>query len=321
MSRRIMVGGAQMGPISKSDKKADTVDRMIALLRDAANHGCDLVVFPELALTTFFPRWYVEDRAEMDGYFEKSMPNSDIQPLFDEARRHGVGFSMGYAESCHEDGRQRHFNTSVLVDGTGAIVGKYSKVHLPGHTEFDPERSHQHLEKRYFEVGNTGFRVWDAFGGKIGMAICNDRRWPETYRVMGLQNVEMILIGYNTPAGDSLSDEPEERRMFHNHLSMQAGAYQNSTWVIGVAKAGIEDGHLLMGGSVIIAPTGEIVAQAHSEEDELIVAECDLKQCDYYKSHIFNFAAHRRPEFYGRITAQTGVQDDTARMHRKGEFT
>lgn len=307
MARRIRIGGGQVGAISRSDSKNDIVDRLIALIRRAGEEGCELVVFPELALSTFFPRWYA-DRDGMDGYFEAEMPNEATQPLFDEARRLGIGFCLGYAELVRQEGRTRRFNTTVLVGRTGEVVGKYRKIHLPGHAEYEPERSHQHLEKRYFEVGDTGFQVWDAFGGRVGMAICNDRRWVETYRVMGLQDVELILIGYNTPVADSLSPESEELRMFHSHLTMQAGAYQNSTWVVGVAKAGIEDGHRLMGGSVIIAPTGEIVAQARTEGDELIVADCDLDRCRYYKSHIFNFAAHRRPEFYQRITSQTGVE-------------
>lgn len=306
MTRIVRVGGAQMGPVARSDTKERTVERLIALLRAAHGRGCELVVFPELALTTFFPRWFAEP-GEMDGYFETEMPGPATRPLFEEARRLGVGFYLGYAELSVHGAGARRFNTSILVDGSGVIVGKYRKIHLPGHSDYENERRHQHLEKRYFEVGDTGFRVWDAFGGRVGMAICNDRRWVETYRVMGLQDVEMILIGYNTPAADSLSDEPEELRMFHNHLTMQAGAYQNSTWVVGVAKAGIEDGHRLIGGSAIIAPTGEIVAQASTDADELIVADCDLDRCNYYRANIFNFARHRRPEFYQRIVSQAGA--------------
>ena len=76
------------------------------------------------------------------------------------------------------------------------------------------------------------------------MCICNDRRWPETYRVMGLQGVEMVVLGYNTPSVNSQnSEEGPEQRLFHNRLSVQSGAYQNSTWVVAVAKAGVEDGH------------------------------------------------------------------------------
>ena len=180
-------------------------------------------------------------------------------------------------------------------------------MHLPGHAERDERRKWQHLEKRYFEVGDLGFPVWSAMGGRLGMCICNDRRWPETYRVMGLQGVEMVVLGYNTPTTNSQSDEPTHRRWFHNLLSMQAGAYQNSTWVVGVAKAGDEDGHPLMGGSAIISPSGEVVAQCYTTGDELAVAECDLDECNFGKATIFDFKRHRRIEHYGRITGQTGV--------------
>ncbi len=126
--------------------------------------------------------------------------------------RLGLGFYLGYAELTHEQGATRHFNTSILVDQAGRIVGKYRKIHLPGHAEHEPWRPFQHLEKRYFEVGNLGFGVWRAFGGIIGMCICNDRRWPETYRVMGLQGVEMVLLGYNTPVHNPPAPEQDTSR-------------------------------------------------------------------------------------------------------------
>ncbi len=125
---------------------------------------------------------------------------------------------------------------------------------------------------------------------------------------MGLQSVEMVVLGYNTPTVNSQSDESPHLRMFHNHVTMQSGAYQNSTWVVGVAKAGCEDGHDLMGGSVIVAPSGEIVAQCRTLGDELVVADCDLDACNFGKRTIFNFAAHRRIETYGLITERTGAE-------------
>lgn len=308
MPRIIRVGGAQLGPLQKSDSRKVAVDRMINQLDEARKRECQLVVFPELALTTFFPRWDMDDQQEIDAYFETEMPNAACQSLFDRAREHGIGFSFGYAESIEEDGESRRFNTSILVDERGAIVGKYRKTHLPGHGEFDPDRAFQHLEKKYFEVGNTGFQVWRYMGGIFGMCICNDRRWPETYRVMGLQGVEMVVLGYNTPTANSQhGDEPEDLRTFHNDLSVQSGAYQNGTWVVSIAKAGIEDGHGLLGGSSIINPSGVIVARAKTTDDELIVADCDLDECNFMKETIFDFERHRRIEHYGLITKQTGV--------------
>jgi predicted amidohydrolase len=281
---------------------------MLDLMRRAHAERCDLVVFPELALTTFFPRWFMQDQAEIDSFFEREMPGAATRPLFAAAVEYGLAFHLGYAELAEEGGRLRRYNTAILVDKTGRIVGKYRKVHLPGHADFDPNRSFQHLEKRYFEVGDLGFPVWRILGGVVGMCICNDRRWPEVYRVMGLQGVEMVVLGYNTPAINSQrAEEGSELRMFHNHLSMQAGAYQNSTWVVGVAKAGVEDGHALIGGSAIVDPDGRVVAAAKTEEDELVVHACDLDACSFGKATMFNFAAHRRPEHYRLITERAGA--------------
>jgi len=309
MSRTIRVAGAQMGPIQKADGRAAVVTRMLTLMDRARAAGCDLVVYPELALTTFFPRWYAADIARMDRWFERAMPNETTRPLFERAKTYGIGMCLGYAELCEEDGAIHRYNTCILVDQGGTQVGKYRKVHLPGHAEQEPERAWQHLEKRYFEPGNLGFPVWRAMGANMGMCICNDRRWPETFRVMGLQDVELVMLGYNTPCGNALSAaEPPELRMFHNHMCMQAGAYQNATWVVGVAKCGDEDGHELMGGSVIIDPDGVIVAEAETLDDELIVAECDLDRCQFNKRTVFDFAAHRRPEHYGLIVERTGAK-------------
>jgi predicted amidohydrolase len=307
--RIVTVGAAQLGPIARAEPRQAVVARLIALLRRGHERGCAIVVFPELALTTFFPRWLIDDDAELDAFYEREMPNTAAQPLFDEAKRLGIGFYLGYAELTPEG---RRFNTSILVDAGGRIIGKYRKVHLPGHAEFEPARPFQHLEKRYFEPGDLGFPVWRGFGGIVGMCICNDRRWPETFRVMGLQGVEIVMLGYNTPALNASAlvhsaPEPEHLRQFHNHLVIQAGAYQNSTWVVATAKAGIEEGCMLIGGSCIVAPTGEIVAQARGLDDELIVADCDLALCRYGKETVFAFAKHRRIEHYGLIARQTGV--------------
>ena len=305
MSRIVVVGAAQLGPIARDEGRPQVVERLVALLRQGKAMGCTLVVFPELALTTFFPRWFMTDRDEIDAWFERDMPNAATGPLFERAAKHQMAMSFGYAELT-PDGH--HFNTAILTDRRARIIGKYRKVHLPGHAEFDPKRSFQHLEKRYFEPGDLGFPVWRALGGIIGMCICNDRRWPETYRVMGLQGVEMVVLGYNTPSVNSQrQDEGADKRLFHNQLSVQAGAYQNSTFVVAVAKAGTEDGHPMIGGSLIVAPDGEVVAEAKTEGDELLLHACDLDDTAFGKNTIFDFARHRRIEHYGLITSRTGA--------------
>ena len=307
MSRTIMLGGAQLGPIARDESRQAVVGRLLELMREAHGRGCKLVVYPELALTSFFPRWWMEDEDEVDFWFERDMPSAAAQPLFDEAKELGIGFCLGYAELAEEGGERRRFNTSILVDESATIVGKYRKVHLPGHADNRPDMPFQHLEKRYFDVGNLGFQTWRTMGGVMGMCICNDRRWPETYRVLALRGAEIVLLGYNTPATIPWDPVYDNLGTFHNHLCMQAGAYQNGTWVVGIAKAGLEEGCDLIGGSAIIAPSGEIVAQCASKDDELITARCDLELGAHNKDAMFNFADHRRIEHYGIIAEQTGV--------------
>lgn len=300
--RTLVVAAAQLGPIPRAQPRREVVARLVDLLLRAHADGAELVVFPEAALTPFFPHWWIEDEDELDSYFEREMPNATVQPLFDAARELKVGFCLGYAELDLTTGTRRRFNSAILVDREGRIVGKYRKIHLPGYRERRPESPFQNLEKRYFEVGDLGFPVWDVDGVRTGMMICNDRRWAESYRVLGLQGAELILVGYNTPYHNPAFPETDRLAEMHNRLSLQAGAYQNSAWVVGVAKAGEEEGVDQIGGSCIIAPSGEVVAECSTNGDELIVHACDFGLSDRYKREVFNFAANRRPHHYRIIT-------------------
>jgi predicted amidohydrolase len=312
--RVLRAAAAQMGPTQKADSREHTLGRMLALLEEAAARGASLVVFPELAFTTFFPRWLIEGEA-LDHYFERGMPNPAVQPLFDRARALGVGFYVGYAELT-SDGQR--FNCSILVDRDGEIIGRYRKVHLPGSVEPRAGAAYQQLEKRYFEYGDLGFPAFragpDWRHAIMGMMICNDRRWPEGWRVLGLQGVELVCVGYNSAAYDPNGGVSEDAalRTFHSRLVTQANAYMNATWAIAVAKAGNEDGSGLIGGSCVVDPNGRIVAEAQTLADEIIVADLDLDLCRQGKDKMFNFAAHRRPEQYTAITERAGVIEPAA---------
>ncbi|MFM7771612.1 MAG: N-carbamoyl-D-amino-acid hydrolase [Acidimicrobiaceae bacterium] len=304
MMRNLSVAAAQLGPVQKTDDRKSVVSRLINLLREAHSKKAELVVFPELALTTFFPRWFVDDIAEADHWYETEMPSAVTRPLFDEAKKLGIGFCLGYAELTKSGER---FNTQILIERDGRVVAKYRKVHIPGHEHHEPDRPFQHAERYYFTPSNEGFGVWPAFNGRIGMMICNDRRWPESYRVMGLQGVELILCGYNTPLHYVPDPSQDALQGFHNALVMQSGAYQNGTFVVGVAKGGVEEGVDSLADSSIIAPSGEILAKTATNGDEVIAAVCDLDWCKNYKNTLFDFNRYRRPEVYGRITNQRGV--------------
>jgi predicted amidohydrolase len=309
MSRHLKIAAAQLGPIQLADTREAVVKRLIVLMREAHAQGARFIVFPELALTTFFPRWWMEDQAEVDRrFFEREMPSPVMQPLFDEGKRLGVGYYIGYAELTEEGGRVRRFNTSILVDPDGEIVGKYRKIHLPGHADHKPQAAFQHLEKKYFEVGDLGFRVWRFMDTVTGMLICNDRRWPEAFRVLALQGAEIVALGFNTPTENLHYPEPPALRVHHHLIMAQSMAFQNATWLVETAKCGFEDGFRMFGHSLIVAPTGEIAAKSTTEDDEVVCFSCDIDLAQNLKQTMFNFAAHRRPEHYRLIVERVGAE-------------
>ena len=310
MARHLKIAAAQLGPLNLADTREAAAKRLAALFREAIGMGAKFVVFPELALTTFFPRYWMEDQAEVDRrFFEPAMPNATVQPLFDLARERGVAFYLGYAELAQEEGRTRRFNTAVLVGPDGKIAGKYRKIHLPGHADHKPKAPFQHLEKKYFEVGNLGFRAFRFMDTVAGMLICNDRRWPEAFRVLALQGAEIVALGFNTPTENLHYPEPPALRVHHHLIMAQSMAFQNATWLVETAKCGFEDGFRMFGHSLIVAPSGEIAAKSSTEEDEVVCFNCDIDLAANLKKTMFNFAAHRRPEHYKLIVERVGAGD------------
>ncbi|MCL4746288.1 MAG: N-carbamoyl-D-amino-acid hydrolase [Burkholderiaceae bacterium] len=306
MARHLRIASAQLGPLHLADSRKSATGRLVALLRDAHMMGAKFVVFPELAFTTFFPRWWMPDQDEVDAkFFERAMPSPETQPLFDEAKKLGIGFYIGYAELTPQG---EHFNTAILVAPEGTVVGKYRKIHLPGHADHKPDAAFQHLEKKYFQVGELGFRVWRFLDTITGMLICNDRRWPEAFRVLALQGAEVVALGFNTPTENLHYPEPPALRVHHHLIMAQSMAFQNATWLVETAKCGAEDGFRMFGHSVIVAPTGEIAVKSQSEEDEVICFNCDIDLAANLKRTMFNFAAHRRPEHYRLIVERVGAE-------------
>ncbi|EHK99201.1 putative N-carbamoyl-D-amino acid hydrolase [Glarea lozoyensis 74030] len=291
MARTLKVAAAQLGPVHLNSKREETLARMITLLQQAAEFGAQLVLFPECALTTFFPRHLIKTQEELDTVKKNE------------------------------------------------VIAKYRKVHLPGTKEpFENPDAVNQLEKRYFEIGNLGFkafRVPDIIPGVLkkgdeskaernglgdpimGMLICNDRRWPEGWRCYGLQGAEVVLCGYNT-AGFApdlwgtqkpmTPQQAEDDAVFHHKLVMQSNSYMNSCFSISAAKAGLEDGKYdLIGGSCITSPEGHVIAEAKGKDDEIVFAEIDLNECRQGMEKTFDFARHRRTEAYGLIVERAGV--------------
>ena len=283
MPRYLKVAAAQMGPNQEGTPREAIVERMQAMLEAAARDGVELIVYPEMALTTYFPK---RIRKDFDQFFESEVPPKALEPLLRRAAETRVAVHVGFCEKA--DGQ--YFNTALLTDRDSRFCGTFRKIHLPGTKAVDGFA--QVYEPYYFAHGDTGYRVFDACGAKVGIAICQDRRYPESYRALALQGAEIILIGYNTPISALALDL--------NDLCMRAGAYANACFVVGVAKAGVEDGVELIGGSSVINPLGQIVAKATTAGDELVVARIDLDHMTPVRKR-WNFLGRRQPQHYDAL--------------------
>ena len=184
------------------------IDRSIAQSVSGADSRFDLVISPKLGFTTFSPRLFVKYISKIGIWFEESMPDSTTNILLQTSKKYEIGFQLAFTELVKTKEINQRFNCSILIDKTGEIIGKYKKIHLPGHSYHQPWRESQHLEKLYPDKGDLGFAVFNAFGGKIGMCFCNYRSWLETYIIMGLQEVEIITLGYNTPVQNQVHLNP-----------------------------------------------------------------------------------------------------------------
>jgi N-carbamoyl-D-amino-acid hydrolase len=284
-TRTIKVAAAQMGPNNETASRDEIIGRMLSLMELAIRESVDILVYPELALTTYFPKRVRNDYGQ---FFEEEMPNASVAPLFKKAEDAGISFHMGYAEKE----KNNRYNTTVFVEN-GKVIHKYRKLHLPGLGKPDPNYVAKVFELHYFHHGNTGLKSFDSKYGRIGMFICQDRRYPESYRVLGLQGAEIILHGYNTTV--------EPLALSLNELVLRAGAYQNTVFVVGAAKAGVEDGVELIGGSSIIDPQGQVIACASTQCDELVTARLDLGQIESMRRR-WNFYGRRHPEQYALLT-------------------
>src|SRR4029453_10804496 len=180
-AREVKGRRAQLGPINEGTSRDEVVERMLALLERAIAERVELIAYPEMALTTYFPK---KIRDDYDQFFENEVPPKALEPLLRRAAAARVAVHVGFCEKA--DGR--HFNTALLTDETGALAGTYRKIHLPGRPS--PDGVAQVYEVRYFETGNTGYRVFPTAKARVGIAICQDRRSPESYRCLGLQGAD-----------------------------------------------------------------------------------------------------------------------------------
>ena len=266
----------------------DTAERLV---RAAAAQGARIILIPEL----FEGHYFCKD---VDArHLARAIPLADnpTVPRFSAlAKELGVVLPL----SLYERANNALFNTVVMVDADGAVLGTYRKSHIPDGPGYS--------EKFYFSPGDTGFRVWDTAHGRVGLAICWDQWFPEAARVMALQGAECLL--YPTAIGSEPPD-PAWDSSGHWQRVMQGHAAANLLPVVAANRTGLEKGDqteiTFYGSSFIADNTGAKVAEAGREGEAVLVARFDRAELDRMRL-AWGLFRDRRPDLYGPLTSLDG---------------
>ncbi len=284
MVRPITLAAAQLGP--DTGNKAETIQRIVELIKEAGDKRVDILGLPEAALTPFFPGEIVLEGR--DRYFDE-LPSTETQEIFTTARDLGVSLVLAYGE---KSGIHR-YNTAVVTDADGSVLGKYRKIHIP--LVVFPTEGQANYEKIYFEPGDLGLPVFQTKKAMLGVQICYDRRFPEGYRTLALKGAEIIV----NPTCMATYNEKERSGSWE--LLLQARALENQVFVIGPNKAGPEGKRHNIGRSFIASPVGgEIIAQAETDGDELVYVKVDLEEVARVRAKL-PLGRDRRTDLYGEL--------------------
>jgi len=275
MNRRI--GGVQLGPFTGNLQTS--VDRVINFIEKAEDIGIELLCFPELCTTPYFPK---SSKADERWFF--SSENRDLQRVVQSTLGKNIAVIFPYAEKA-DDG---NFNSAIVIKG-GRVIGKYRKIHLPAPEE---DFCFCSYEQTYFNVGNLGFPLCTVGNINIGIQICFDRHFPEGFRILAVKGSQVIFLATNSPGYGY-----DSHRMAMWERLLQVRAYENGVFIVAANKTGVEDGWDFMGNSLIVDPQGNFVTRLGQEEG-LFYADIDIS--DKKKS---KFLYGRKPGYYQELVS------------------
>jgi N-carbamoylputrescine amidase len=271
---------------------ATNIDVAERLVRDAAAQGAHVVLIPELFEGHYFCK---DQRAEE---LLRARP-LDGHPTITHFAKVARELQVVLPLSLFERANNAYFNTVVVVDADGAVLGKYRKSHIPDGPGYS--------EKFYFSPGDTGFRVWQTKHGSVGVGICWDQWFPEAARSMALLGADVIL--YPTAIG-SEPQNPTWDSSAHWQRVMQGHAAANLVPVAAANRTGREVGNpttvTFYGSSFITDATGEKVAEAGRDDERVLVAEIDVEANRAMRA-AWGLFRDRRPELYGALTTLDGA--------------
>ena len=279
-SSKFKVGLIQM---SMSDNLDDNLKKALKMIKKAVKKGANIVCLPELFNAPYFP---IEENAQAEKYAQ-SIPSATSEILSSVAKRYGIIIVAG---SVYEKDNDKFYNTCVVFDETGVILGKYRKMHIPHDPGF--------YEQNYFEKGNLGYQVFQTKYCKIGVLICYDQWFPEAARTLALMGADVIF--YPTAIGWAKNIEPVEGNWNKAWDAVQIGhAIANNIIIAAVNRCGAEKDTTFWGGSFVSDAFGNILAKA-KDKDKIVIAECNLAHSKHVRES-WRFFYNRRPESYSKI--------------------
>ena len=257
-----------------SHDKADNVARGLKAVDEASRHGADLVVFAELAFERFYPQRPAGDDPLR---LAETVPGPMTDAFADRARRHGLVIVLNLYE---RDG-SRAFDCSPVIDADGRLLGRTRMVHITAYACFH--------EQGYYTPGDQGAPVYDTRAGRIGVAICYDRHYPEYMRALAVGGADLVVV----PQAGALGEWPDGLY----EAEMRVAAFQNGYYVALCNRVGEEECLTFGGESFVCAPDGRVVARAAALQDAVLYVDVDLAAAG--QSHARRlFLRDRRPELY-----------------------
>ncbi len=277
---KVILGLVQMGMAADA---AENRRRAVNGIKAAAQKGAKIICLPELFTSPYFPQ---DERADADA-FSETIPGETTALLSAAAKE---ARAVVIAGSIYERDGKKLYNTSVVFDETGKILGKYRKMHIPQDQNF--------FEQNYFAAGDLGYKVFETKYGKIAVLICYDQWFPEAARTVSLMGADMIF--YPTAIGTVEGVEQSEGNWQDAWETVQRGhAIANGTVVAAVNRAGRERKMKFWGGSFVSSQFGTLLAKG-GDRDEVVIAEVDLSLGKEVKEG-WRFFHNRRPDTYSRL--------------------
>ena len=257
-----------------SPSVADNLERALRSMEQAKNAGAELVAFPELAVTRFFPQHEAADVRDS----AETIPGPTADAIANKAK----ALSLVTVFNMYEDGGDgRRFDSSPVFDADGSLLGVTRMVHICDYVCFH--------ERAYYDAGDRGAPVYDTALGRLGVAICYDRHYPEYMRALGVAGAELVVI----PQAGAVDEWPEGLY----EAEVRTAAFQNGYFAALCNRVGKEERLTFAGESFVVDPSGCVVARGKKLADDLVVVDVDLSQCSSSQARTL-FWRDRRPELY-----------------------